>query len=746
MKESAYKKVMTRAFTVLLAFVIIGVGSTGYGLIDAMFVKGAKYSALAEEQQLQDIVTRAKRGDIFDRNGKVLAKSWTVWQTYVVPNKLTDEQKNLIVSGFPRFVDKTAEELKAIVDKNTGYEKIGAPVEEEAKNKISEYISENGLTSVIGLSETTKRYYPNGDLAASVLGFVGTDNQGLNGIEIEYDSILTGTEGRVIAAKTPAGEELPFTYEKVIEAQPGNSIVLTIDEYIQAVVEKHLKENVEQNGVKNRAACIVMDVNTGEILAMANEPDFDPNEPFKIKLDEEYEEEKQKIDEDETLSDEEKETEKSKLHSKYQQEQWRNKAVSDAYEPGSVFKIVTASAALEEKSLLDSDTFSCPGYINIADRRYNCSNRDGHGHQSTAQAFMNSCNPAFITIGQKLGAKNFSKYRKAFGLENKTGIDLPGEGTSIYHNGDTLTQVELASESFGQTLEITPIQLITAISAAVNGGYVYQPHVVKQVQNSEGDVIETVNPSLVRQVISEETSKMICKYLEGVVSEGTGKNAYIPGYRIGGKTGTAEKTDVVLEEGEGKRYVCSFAGIAPADKPEIAILMLIDEPSVPSPYGGTLVAPSVGKMFEEILPYLGVSPNYTDTEALSLAVSTPNVVNQTVAEATKKIESLNLEYEIIGEGSVVTAQSPSATAMIPTDGKIILYTDEDSEAKQVTVPDFTGLTVSQANYLATNSGLNIYINGNTSNSTAYSQSLEKGTKVEEGTVITVSFRQIVNVE
>ena len=746
MKESAYKKVMNRALGVLLTFVIIGIGSTGYGLINAMFVNGAKYAALAEEQQLQDIVTRAKRGDIYDRNGNVLATSATVWQVYAVPNKITSEQKYTIIDSFPKFIDKTEDELKAILDKKTGYEKLGSPVELDVANKIRDFISEKKLTSVIGLSETTERYYPNDDLAASVLGFVGTDNQGLNGVEIQYDGVLTGTEGRVIAAKTPAGAELPFSYEKEIEAQPGNSVVLTIDEYIQSVVEKYLKENVEQNNVKNRAACIVMDVNTGEILAMANEPDFDPNEPFKITLSDEYEKEKEEIETDPNLTEEEKTKKKSELHSKYQQDQWRNKAVSDAYEPGSVFKIVTASAALEEKSLLDSDTFSCPGYINIADRRYNCSNRDGHGHQSTAQAFMNSCNPAFISIGQKLGAQNFAKYRKAFGLETKTGIDLPGEGTSIYHNGETLTQVELASESFGQTLEITPIQLITAISAAVNGGYVYQPHIVKQVQNSEGDVIETVNPSLVRQVISEETSRMICKYLEGVVREGTGKNAYVPGYRIGGKTGTAEKTDVVLEEGEGKRYVCSFAGIAPADKPEIAILMLIDEPGVASPYGGTLVAPSVGKMFEEILPYLGVSPNYTDTEALSLAVSTPNVVNLTVKEAIKKIEELNLEYEVVGDGKKVTAQSPSATAMIPSGGKIILYTDKESKAKQVTVPDFTGLTVSQANYLATNSGLNIYINGNTSNSTAYSQSLEKGTKVDEGTVITVSFRQIVNVE
>jgi len=742
MAKGPSQNLFKRALVVLLAFTIIGFGATGFGLINTIIIHGEEYAKKAEQQQLQDIVTKAKRGNIYDRNMNVLATSATVWQVYVTPSSIKDEEKSLIVDKLSELLELKPKKVIELLNKNTSYQNIGSPVEQETATKIREFISENELGAVIGLSETNERYYPNDSLASTVLGFVGTDNQGLGGIEAQYDSELTGTEGRVIAAKTPAGAELPFSYEKVVDAQEGNSLVLTIDEYIQSVVEKHLEENVEQNYVNNRAACIVMDVNSGEILAMATKPDFDPNEPFTITLEKDIKREVKKLKQNGEYSEEKE----SEIRSLALQEQWRNKAVSDIYEPGSVFKIITGSAALEEKTLFDSDTFSCPGFIHIADRTYKCSNRDGHGHQSLAQAFMNSCNPAFITIGQKLGSQNFMKYRKAFGLEDKTGIDLPGEAISSTHNAQLMSQVELASESFGQTLKITPIQLITAISAAVNGGYVYQPHVVKQVQNSEGNIVENIDSTLVRQVVSEETSKAICGYLENVVSEGTGKNAYIPGYRIGGKTGTAEKIDIEQKEGESKKYICSFAGIAPADKPEIAILMLIDEPGVASPYGGTLVAPSVGKMFEEILPYLGVTPSYTDLEAEELAVSTPNVIGFTTEKAKKALEEKGLEYTVVGDGKKIVSQTPSGSSTIPAGGKVVLYTDGNEEKRKVTVPNFTGYTVSQANQLSLDAGLNMYINGNTTNSTAYSQSIEAGKSVEVGTVITVSFRESVNVE
>lgn len=742
MAKGESKSIWFRALIVLLVFTVIGFGATGFGLINTIFVNGERYAKLAEQQQLQDIVTKAKRGDIYDRNMNVLATSATVWQVYATPSSIDEEKKPLIAENLAKIMDLEVDKVKEYLSKNTSYQNIGSPVEQDVANEVREYISKEKLGSVIGLSETNERYYSNDNLASTVLGFVGTDNQGLDGIEAQYDSTLTGTEGRVIAAKTPAGSELPFSYEKVVDAKAGNSLVLTIDEYIQSVVEKYLEENVEENKIQNRAACIVMDVNSGEILAMATKPDFNPNEPFKITLQDKLDEDIDKLKEKGEYSEEKE----SEIRSLALQNQWRNKSVTETYEPGSVFKIITASAALEEKTLSDSDTFDCPGFIKIADRTYKCAKRAGHGHQSLAQAFMNSCNPAFITIGQRLGADNFAKYRKSFGLEDKTGIDLPGETSSISHNTAKMSQVELASESFGQTLRITPIQMITAISAAVNGGYVYQPHVVKQIQNSDGNVVENIEPTLVRQVVSEETSQAICKYLEGVVSEGTGKNAYIPGYRIGGKTGTAGKTDTGEEDNGMKKYVCSFCGIAPADNPEIAILMIIDEPGVPNPYGGTLVAPSVGKMFEEILPYLGVTPSYTDSEAKDLAVSTPSVVKLSTKEAKKKIEEAGLVCSVIGDGKTVEAQSPLGSSTIPAGGKVILYTDEKEKRRKVKVPDFTGLTVSQANEVATNAGLNMYINGNTTDSTAYSQSIEKGKAVEEGTVITVSFREVVNVE
>lgn len=748
MAKQNKRKIWYRALVVLLIFVVFGAVSTGYGLINTFFVNGEKYSKLAEQQQLQDIVTKAKRGNIYDKNMNVLATSATVWQLFVAPSNMDEKVKDSVAENISNLLNQkkyTKEKVLEILKKSTNYETIGQPVEQEAATKIREYISKEKLGSVIGLTETNERYYPNGNLASTVLGFVGKDNQGLGGVESQYDNVLTGTAGRVIAAKTPAGAELPFSYEKVVDAKEGDSVVLTIDEYIQSVVEKHLQENVEQNSVNNRAACIVMDVNSGEILAMATKPDFDPNEPFKLTLKSRVKKEvkKKKESNDGKIS----KKEKAEIESAAMQEQWRNKAVSDIYEPGSVFKIITGSAALEEKTLFDSDTFDCPGYIKIADRTYKCAHREGHGHQSLAQAFMNSCNPAFITIGQRLGAKNFMKYRKSFGLEDKTGVDLPGESSSSTHNTTGLmTNVELASESFGQTLKITPIQLITAISAAVNGGYLYQPHVVKQVQDSDGNVKQTVNSTLVRQVISEDTSKALCNYLEGVVSEGTGKNAYVPGYRIGGKTGTAEKTDIGTKEGEAKKYICSFCGIAPADNPQIAILMLIDEPGVDSPYGGTLVAPSVGKMFEEILPYLGVSANYTDSEAKELAVSTPSVVSKSVNDAKKEIKSKGLICSVIGDGKTVTAQSPNGSSIIPSGGKVVLYTDSKAKKKKVKVPDFKGLTVSEANDRAVEAGLNMYINGNTSDSTAYAQSVPKGKKVDAGTVVTVSFREIVTVE
>lgn len=725
------KLILNRSFIVMLALIVAGFGGIAIRLGYIMTVDADELRSKAENQQLRDVVTTAGRGNIYDCNMNVLAQSSTVWKVFVTPSSIEKEERDVISKGLSELLGVEYDDVYEKVSKTSSYhETIGKPVDIETATKVREFIKENEVGSVVGLEESTKRYYPNNNLASTVIGFVGTDNQGLGGLEYYYDKELTGTKGRIISAKNAKGADLPFSYEKVIEAKEGSSLVLTIDEYIQHIVEKYLLQAIIENKVANRGSCIVMNVNTGEILAMATLPDYNLNEPFKI-ADDKTAKEIEKLNGEEYIN----------AKSQAQQTQWRNKCISDAYEPGSVFKIITGSSALEEGTLKTTDSFYCPGYITVADRKIRCHKTEGHGSQSLANAFQNSCNPAFISIGQKLGLRNFVNYRTAYGLDKKTGIDLPGETGSILHSYESMGPVELASESFGQSFKVTPIQLITAISAAVNGGYLNKPHVVKQILDNEGNVVKNNGTTQVRQVISNETSKQICEYLESVVSEGTGHNAYVAGYRVGGKTGTSEK----LDSGTNKK-IASFCGIAPSDSPEIAVLMLLDEPNVAFPFGGTCCAPAVGKMMSEILPYLSVSPEYTEEEAKELESTTPNVTGKSLKDAKSEISKANLEYTVIGEGDTVLKQMPSANSTIPGGGTVVLYTDDSEQKKTAVVPDFNGMTISQANAAAENAGINIIISGSKNNATAYDQSVEKGKEVERGTVVTVSFREIVVVE
>ncbi|MGN0115388.1 MAG: penicillin-binding transpeptidase domain-containing protein, partial [Acutalibacteraceae bacterium] len=725
------KSILDRSFIIMLALIVAGFGGIAIRLGYIMTVDADDLRSKAENQQLRDVVTTAGRGNIYDCNKNVLAKSSTVWKVFVTPSSIEKDERDLIAKGLSELLGVEYDTVYEKVCKTSSYyETVGKPVDIGTATKVREFIKENEVGSVVGLEESSKRYYPNNNLASTVIGFVGTDNQGLGGLEYYYDKELTGTKGRIISAKNAKGSDLPFSYEKVVEAKEGNSLVLTIDEYIQHIVEKYLLQAINENKVANRGSCIVMNVNTGEILAMATMPDYDLNNPFTIANEE-------KAKEIASLTGDER----SKAISEAQQAQWRNKCISDAYEPGSVFKIITGSSALEEGTLKTTDTFYCPGYITVADRKIRCHKTEGHGSQSLANAFQNSCNPAFISIGQKLGLRNFVNYRTAYGLDKITGIDLPGETGSILHSYESMGPVELASESFGQSFKITPIQLITAISAAVNGGYLNKPHVVKQILDSDGNVVKNYGTTQVRQVISNETSKQICQYLESVVSEGTGHNAYVAGYRVGGKTGTSEK----LDSGTNKK-IASFCGIAPSDSPEVAILMLLDEPNVAYPFGGTCCAPAVGKMMSEILPYLSVSPEYTEEEAKELESTTPNVTGKSLKDAKSAISDAELKYTVIGEGDTVIKQMPSANSTIPNGGTVVLYTDDSEQKKTAVVPDFNGMTISQANEAAENAGINIIISGSKNNATAYDQSVEKGKEVERGTVVTVSFREIVVVE
>lgn len=735
MPKGSTKSMWIRMLSIMLAITVGLFGAVSLNLVKIMIFDSDFYQKKAAEQQLQDTVLTAIRGDILDRNGETLATSATVWTVYITPQDIeNDDERKTIASGLSELLDVDYETVLAKTKKSTYYEIIKRKVEKTTADSVRKFISENKLGSIVGLDEGSKRYYPNDNLASTVLGFVGDDNQGLSGIEYYYETTLKGTSGRVIAAKNAKGADMPFSYEKVVDAQAGDSLVLTVDKYIQYTVEKYLQQAVEENNVTERGCAIAIDPNTGEIYAMATKDDFNPNDPLTIT----DEETLNKINE---LTGDEK----TKAISEAQQKQWRNKAISDTYEPGSVFKIITGSSALEENVVSLNSHFSCPGYIVIAGTRYSCHKSTGHGGQDLAEAFQHSCNPAFISIGQSLGVEKFWKYFKSYGFTEKTGIDLPGEAETVagvsYHEGSSMSIVDLASESFGQSFNVTPIQLATAVCAAVNGGYLVQPHVVKQVVDSEGNVKKTIGTTVKRQVISEETSKTLAQLLEGVVSVGSGKNAYVAGYRVGGKTGTSQKLAKEQSDPNTKYRISSFCGIAPADNPQIVVLIMLDEPHGANIYGGTIAAPVAGKIFADVLPYLGVEPQYTESELENLSVTPPNVIGKSVSSAKTEIESAGLTVKTVGDGETVERQVPSSGQSISKGGTVVLYTGTEGSS-MVTVPNFTGLSASQVNELAAQYKLNVQFSGSSLSSGSVKsskQSIAEGTEVEIGTVITVDF-------
>ncbi len=736
------KIMLRRMFFILLCTVIITVSVSSVSLVLTMIVNGEKYQGMASEQQLYDSLITAPRGNIYDKNMNVLATSTTAWTVYITPNgifnlKDADKQekvRNVIADGLSEILGVDRDEVYEDTGKRSYYVIVKKKIDKETSDKVRQFITDNSqyqLSKYIGLDESTKRYYPNNNLASVVLGFVGDDDQGLAGIESYYDTHLTGEPGRVVAAKTAQGIDMPFTYEMVEQATQGDSLVLTIDNYIQYVCEKQLKQAVEDNKCNERGVAIVMNVNTGEILAMAVSGDFNPNEPFTLSAS------------DQAIVDALQGDERSAKLSELRNKQWRNKAVSDAYEPGSVFKIFTAAAALEENAVELSSSFSCVGHTQVAGQPYHCHKRTGHGVQSLMTAMSNSCNPAFITIGQMLGINTFSKYFEAFGFTAKTGIDIPGETSSIYYSGDNMGPVELASASFGQTFKITPVQLITAAAASVNGGYLVQPHVVSKVIDADGSVIENKSTGYRRQVISKTTSEKLRTTLEGVVNGGA-KNAYVAGYRTGGKTGTSQKMDKINATKNSGLYVASYVGMAPIDNPEIAILVLLDEPTGGSIYGGTISAPVASAILGEILPYMGFEPQYSEEELAKRSISVPSVTGKTVEEAKSRITNSNLIYKVVGEGDTVVSQLPSSNDTLYAGGLVIIYTDEESAQSETTsVPDFSGMSVKEVNDTAAAAGINVKFSGNTlssANTLAFSQSIKAGETVSIGTGVTVYFR------
>lgn len=722
----------------IMAVVIIFLMTTTVARVFYLtIVRGEELSEKAETQQLKDTEITAMRGTIYDSNGNVLAQSASVWNVFIDPLNIKDKQRDLIVDEFANLFGYDADEKKEFYERTTHqnhYELVEKKVENNIKEKLSKFVSENKLGACIGTEQTTKRYYPYGTLASSVIGFTGSDDQGLSGIESYYDEQLTGTNGRIITAKDAKSNNIANDYETSIAATDGDSIALTINQTIQYYLEKGLRETMNEYQAKG-AYGVVMNCNTGAVLAMSSLPDYDCNEPYKLT----YSKDKKAI---KKLSDK---TAKQEAESAAVQNQWRNFTVSDTYVPGSVFKTFVASAALEENVVNLNTTYNCTGSIQVDKYKMKCHYHPGHGTQTLTQGLENSCNPFFITIGQKLGVHNYFKYFDAFGFTQKTNIDLPGEASPQYYKEDQYGIVELSSASFGQTNSLTPIQVCTGLCAIANGGKLLQPYLVSSIVDANGKTVKKTETKEIRQVISADTSEKVRKMMKSVVDNGTGKNGYVAGYSVGGKTGTSTKLGE-SKNGEGDKYIVSFGAIAPSDDPEIAMLIIVDEPNQDLG-GGALCAPIAAQVTQEAMNVLGIEPKYNDSEMKDLSKQTPNVVGKSLDEAKKTLEENNLNYVVVGDDSTVTRQCPSGADTIPNGGTVYLYTD-DAEKQTVIVPDFTGLTVNEAKDLATSSNLNIQIAGNSMSSgtvVAYRQSEEKQAKVEKGTVVTVTFKNTQSV-
>jgi len=706
-------------------------------LFTVQMVDYEKYQQRAVSQQTRNEIITPARGTIYDRNMKELAISASVETVSINPNGMkgnTDKQE-LVARGLSDILGIEYSEIYEKTQKTSTYHQyIKRKVEKDVADQVRQFIVDNKLSGVISLSPDTKRYYPYGNFASHIIGFAGTDNNGLYGIEYQYDNVLAGEPGRVIAAKNNLGVDMPYEYEQYYDAIDGDSVVLTIDEVIQHYLEKHLEEAYASTDAQNGVYGIVMNVNTGEVLAMANKPDYDLNDPYTI------------TNEETLLSlsimDEDlRATELKAIREKL----WRNKAVNDTYEPGSVFKIITGAMAVEENLVSQTESFSCTGSMHVGDRDIGCWQHLGHGTQTFAEGVMHSCNPVFMTLGQRLGPSLFFKYFEAFGFTAKTGIELPGEsgGSSVlYYNVNQLkVETQLANSSFGQTFRVSPLQVISAVSAVANGGTLYQPTIVKQIVGADGAVKQDFSAEPVRQVVTKETSDLMNEVLELVVSgtTGTGKNAYVKGYQVCGKTGTSQKMDT--DGGEDLR-IASFLGYAPAWDPQVAVLIVIDEPMTSIKGGGYLAGPVVANVLSDVLPYLNIEPRYTEEEAATLDVYTPDFVGMTREEAQKKAETEGLTIRFSGDEAVITDQIPAAGAVVPKNIEMVLYAGKYKSSKLFSVPNITGMTLGGINRLLDDSVFYVRAVGAKENAPlalSISQSPAYGEMVEMGTVITVEF-------
>jgi stage V sporulation protein D (sporulation-specific penicillin-binding protein) len=709
-----------------------------------------RYQKKVIDQLTTESVINAKRGNIYDAKGFLLATNVTAYRIFISPRSI---QKFDTIYGLPSgtTAKNIAQGLSEILGKygvtydsvlkQTTYtyyldRTIARDVDEETTQKVREFIDTNNYHDQIYAEAVSTRYYSQGSLASHLIGFTGSDGKGLYGLEYQYNEQLDGTPGKYITARDSHGNEMPYEYESYIPAKDGYNLTTTIDTYVQSVLEEQLEITLTESGANNRACGIVMDVRTGAIIAMATCPGFDLNDPWELNG---YFQKKLDAGGYAPESDE-----YAALRRDLLLENWKNKAITELYMPGSTFKIMTVAMALQEKETKLDDRFFCSGSRVVLGRTIHCHKVIGHGSLDLAGALQQSCNVALMTIGARIGTERFYNYVKQFGYLEKTGIDLPGEALGLFYSPTSFTELDLAVSSFGQNFKITPLQQICAVAAVANGGYLVTPYVVEKITDNDGNVIFQHETRIKRQIVNSEVCDVISEILEaGVSGNGGGKNAYVAGYRVAAKTGTSEKTD----ENKNLR-VSSCVAYAPADDPQYAIIIMVDEPTIGSAYGSIVAAPYIGNVLREILPYLGVEAVYTERELANMVVKVPNFVYWSTSLAQKYAESLDIEIEIRGEGDYIVKQTPAAGAVMEqSGGKIILYAGNDVPEKTVKVPDVTGRTAAAANGMIINAGLNIRIEGTRNylsgtGAVVVSQSPAAGEIVPEGTVVTVTFRYL----
>ncbi len=732
MARNTTKKLRNRAYIAMILTLVLGFGVGVIGMINTGLIHGSENRQKAEAEQLSDSVVAARRGTIYDANMNILAQSTDAWKIYVNPKQIADEATaKKAASSLASILDLDYDDvLTDCLNKDRSYIVLKSKVDYTTKEKVDKLRKENkGYTQFIGIEDDVTRFYPYDNFASTVIGFTGSSDKGMAGLESAYNTELTGLAGRSITAQNAKQREISSDFSTYYAAQEGVSLQLTIDNAIQYYLDSALANAVESQQATYGYG-IVMDVKTGAILAMSSQPDYDLNNPYTIST----ESTKAELD---TISDDE---ERAKATTSALFAQWRNRTITDTYEPGSVFKCVTAAAGIEEGVVTPDEMFVCGGSYRVSDVTYHCSNRNGHGSEDFTTSLMNSCNPIYIEVAQRLGVDTFSSYFEAFGLGETTGIDLAAEAAPkagvTYYSADLMGSVELASSSFGQSFQVSPIQVITAINAIANDGKLVQPYIVGKTLDNDGNVLTTTQTTVRRQVVSKQTADTVTDMMVEVVKNGTAKNATVSGYKVAGKTGTSEKLTTSQED-----YIASFCGFAPADDPEISIIIIVDDPKSGSYTGGKAAAPVAAEVIGNTLRYLNIEPEYDDDEAAQQDVKTPSVVGLETATAQESLSSSGFTVRVIGEGEKVKAQYPEAGNLIPQNGVVVLYTESTEANETVEVPNLTGLTPAQARYAARTAGLNIEIVGSSDNitGTSYTQSISKGTKVTLGSTVTVAY-------